>query len=102
MIEKLLGHRLPGIGDLYTHDWDSRLREAVIGLAVEVTPSYLELIQNRVSGGKWCRGTESNCRHQPFQGCALPTELPRHKKQERHFYRMIDENQARGDDVERP
>ena len=27
---------------------------------------------------KWCRGTESNCRHQPFQGCALPTELPRH------------------------
>ncbi len=28
--------------------------------------------------GIWCRGTESNCRHQPFQGCALPTELPRH------------------------
>ncbi len=27
--------------------------------------------------GIWCRGTESNCRHQPFQGCALPTELPR-------------------------
>src|SRR5437867_9164528 len=27
---------------------------------------------------EWCRGTESNCRHQPFQGCALPTELPRH------------------------
>ena len=27
---------------------------------------------------KWCRGTELNCRHQPFQGCALPTELPRH------------------------
>ena len=27
----------------------------------------------------WCRGTESNCRHQPFQGCALPTELPRHR-----------------------
>ena len=26
----------------------------------------------------WCRGTELNCRHQPFQGCALPTELPRH------------------------
>src|SRR5438132_8400960 len=26
----------------------------------------------------WCRGTEVNCRHQPFQGCALPTELPRH------------------------
>ena len=27
---------------------------------------------------EWCRGTESNCRHQPFQGCALPTELPLH------------------------
>ena len=26
----------------------------------------------------WCRGAESNCGHQPFQGCALPTELPRH------------------------
>jgi hypothetical protein len=33
------------------------------------------------SAEDWCRGTESNCRHQPFQGCALPTELPRHKKQ---------------------
>src|ERR1041385_7754510 len=29
-------------------------------------------------GVLWCRGTELNCRHQPFQGCALPTELPRH------------------------
>src|SRR5215831_4488433 len=25
----------------------------------------------------WCRGTESNCRHQPFQGCAFSTELLR-------------------------
>jgi hypothetical protein len=24
-----------------------------------------------------CRGTGSNCRHQVFQTCALPTELPR-------------------------
>ncbi len=75
VIEKLLGHRLPGTGDLYIHDWDSRLREAVTRLAVlteqklrekigakkqeklfqvplEVPPSYLELIQNRVSSGK--------------------------------------------------
>jgi hypothetical protein len=29
VIEKLLGHRLPGTGDLYLHDWDGRLREAV-------------------------------------------------------------------------
>ncbi len=34
VIEKLLGHRLPGTGDLYIHDWDSRLREAVTRLAV--------------------------------------------------------------------
>jgi hypothetical protein len=26
---------------------------------------------------KWCRGTELNRRRQPFQGCALPPELPR-------------------------
>jgi hypothetical protein len=25
---------------------------------------------------KWWPGTESNRRRQPFQGCALPTELP--------------------------
>lgn len=29
VIEKLLGHRLPQTGDLYLHDWDGRLREAV-------------------------------------------------------------------------
>ena len=70
VIEKLLGHRLPGTGDLYIHDWDSRLRDAVTKLAVlteqklreeigkkhekpfQVPLSYLELIQNRVSGGK--------------------------------------------------
>ena len=60
---------------MYIHDWDARLRDAVSRLAVlteqelrgeisgetkkkafqvplEVPPSYLELIQNRVSGGK--------------------------------------------------
>jgi hypothetical protein len=26
---------------------------------------------------EWCRGTELNRRRQPFQGCALPPELPR-------------------------
>jgi len=29
VIEKLLGHRLPGTGELYLHDWDGRLRDAV-------------------------------------------------------------------------
>ena len=31
----------------------------------------------RVTGGRWGRA-ESNRRRQPFQGCALPTELPPH------------------------
>ena len=71
VIEKLLGHRLPGTGDLYIHDGDSRLRDAVTRLAVlteqklreeigvkkqekafQAPPSYVELIQNRVSSGK--------------------------------------------------
>ena len=34
--------------------------------------------QPKMGSAEWCRGTELNCRHQPFQGCALPTELPRH------------------------
>src|SRR6266581_6786751 len=34
--------------------------------------------RNGTARNRWCRGTELNCRHQPFQGCALPTELPRH------------------------
>jgi len=34
VIEKLLGHRLPGTGDLYIHDWDARLRDAVSRLAI--------------------------------------------------------------------
>ena len=34
--------------------------------------------QSKMGNEEWCRGTELNCRHQPFQGCALPTELPRH------------------------
>ena len=68
IIEKLLGHRLPGTGQLYVHDWDSRLREADPRLEAfteaklrketgaqvprEVPPSYVEQSQNRVSAGK--------------------------------------------------
>src|SRR5438034_10588788 len=36
------------------------------------------VINLKMGSEEWCRGTELNCRHQPFQGCALPTELPRH------------------------
>lgn len=28
-IEKLLGHRLPGMGEMYIHDWKTKLRAAV-------------------------------------------------------------------------
>ena len=33
---------------------------------------------NALGVGRWCPGTELNRRRQPFQGCALPTELPGH------------------------
>ncbi len=39
---------------------------------------YHSVELSSITPAGWCRGTESNCRHQPFQGCALPTELPRH------------------------
>ena len=32
VIEKLLGHKLPGTGDLYIHEWNWRLRDAVTKL----------------------------------------------------------------------
>jgi hypothetical protein len=37
-------------------------------------------------GKKWCRGTESNCRHGDFQSPALPTELPRRAKGMKGFF----------------
>jgi hypothetical protein len=65
------GEPLPGSAKYYIHNWESRLRDAVRRLetftqavlsqenaaevpvgATQVPPSYLELIQNRVSGGK--------------------------------------------------
>ena len=36
---------------------------------------------------KWCRGAESNRRHEDFQSTALPTELPRHLAQVAGFQR---------------
>ncbi len=67
VIEKLLGHRLPGTGDLYVHDWDGRLREAVTWLEaftedklrqetaaqvpLVVPPSYVEPSPSRVRVG---------------------------------------------------
>ena len=68
VIEKLLGHRLPGTGDLYVHDWDGRLREAVTWLEaftedklrqetaaqvpLAVPPSYVEPSPSRISAGR--------------------------------------------------
>ena len=36
---------------------------------------------SRVLEKNWCPETESNCRHTPFQGVALPTELSGHAKE---------------------
>ena len=43
VIEKLLGHRLPGTGDLYLHDWDGRFRDAVFFSITSTTTSTLLL-----------------------------------------------------------
>ena len=71
VIQTLKGEPLPGSAKYYIHNWDGRLRDAVNRLesftrailsgknvaevplgATQVPPSYLELIQNRVSSGK--------------------------------------------------
>ena len=110
VVQRLAGHKIPGMTESYLHLWESRLREAVTILERVTIQKLLAAIndqrciiqqpkssqlgrQRAVLGSSWavgkvmeacksaedwCRGTESNCRHQPFQGCALPTELPRH------------------------
>ena len=111
VVQRLAGHKLPGMTEGYLHLWESRLREAV-KILERVTIQKLQAAMNEErciiqlakdghsdrrravvgsswavekmmeackSAEDWCRGTESNCRHQPFQGCALPTELPRHR-----------------------
>lgn len=50
VIEKLLGHRLPGIGDLYIYDWDARLRDAVTRLAVLTEQKLREEIRGQKEG----------------------------------------------------
>jgi hypothetical protein len=39
------------------------------------------------NGLKWWPGTELNRRRQPFQGCALPPELPGHVSKPAHLPR---------------
>jgi hypothetical protein len=110
VVQRLAGHRIPGVTEGYLHLWESRLREAVTILervtiekfqvamndergVIQAQENGLQDRRRAVVGSSWavrkmiavcnyaedwCRGTELNCRHQPFQGCALPTELPRH------------------------
>jgi integrase len=110
VVQRLAGHRIPGMTESYLHLWESRLREAVTVLervtieklqgaihdergVVQLPKEGTQDRRRAVVGSSWavstmmevcnsleswCRGTELNCRHQPFQGCALPTELPRH------------------------
>ncbi len=41
-IEKLLGHKLPGTGELYIHDWKTKLRKAVTTLEETVMERFRE------------------------------------------------------------
>lgn len=45
-IEKLLGHRLPGTGELYIHDWKTKLRAAVTALEGTVKQRFREAEKN--------------------------------------------------------
>jgi integrase len=110
VVQRLAGHKIPGMTESYLHLWESSLREAVTVLervtieklqaAMQDERGVVQLSNEGYADGRravvgsswavrkvtaacnsaeeWCRGTELNCRHQPFQGCALPTELPRH------------------------
>jgi hypothetical protein len=99
VIEKLLGHRLHGMGEGYIHNWEHRLREAVLKLEdilARKLSGTAEGIEQRVgSCGQlgsyenfkfpkwwilWCRGTESNCRHQPFQGIRKTIRIKKLRK----------------------
>ncbi len=44
-------------------------------IAVTATPSFTTDCRE-----EWCPGVESNYRHHDFQSCALPTELPGHRR----------------------
>ena len=49
VIEKLLGHRLQGMGDGYIHNWEHRLRDAVIHLEAMIIKKLSEAEQMRES-----------------------------------------------------
>ncbi len=54
-IEKLLGHRLPGMGEQYIHDWKTKLRAAVTALEQTVMERFREAAQDeRVREFKPC------------------------------------------------
>src|SRR5688572_6377610 len=63
--------------------WDSRVRHY---RRARIGTNWNQLVELGVWKclKTWWPGTESNRRRQPFQGCALPTELPGHRKK---FYR---------------
>lgn len=45
-IEKLLGHKLPGTGELYIHDWKTKLRKAVTTLEETVRTRFKSAAQD--------------------------------------------------------
>ena len=55
-------------------------RENMVVRSVGASEGEKSLPDGEGFSGVWCWGAESNCRHRPFQGRALPAELPQRKK----------------------
>lgn len=67
-IEKLLGHKLPGMGEQYIHDWKTKLRAAVTTLEQTVTERFREAAKDeRVREWKPCPMSA---------GCTESNQLP--------------------------
>mgnify|MGYP001436870870 CR=1 FL=1 len=60
--EKLLGHRLPGMGEQYMHNWKPKLRAAVTTLEAIAIERFREASHEAGAGG-WPRNGIQNCTH---------------------------------------
>src|SRR5579872_5223475 len=79
-----LNARMPSFGSGLIRGGSNLQRRSIFGLEINsampetiLWPALVREFVNLLK--KWCRGTELNRRRQPFQGCALPPELPRHE-----------------------
>src|SRR5262249_14550193 len=112
---KMVGHKTESVYRRYAIVDEAMLRDAAVKLAARrgQRPGQSGLaIMSRCRGRarkNWWAGTGLNRRHQDFQSCALPTELPAHQTREdnrRARKRPLPERCARlldrRDDAERP